>query len=1413
VSVAREQVLAEVQAAVRGRRLVLLSKLGVDATLWLAAPPVWTRGMAEACGFPVRHLAGFVRQAIDVGWCKSEGSLLHDDPDLMFWIPDEIRREVIGLIRERVGVRTLVVNVSNIAVDMRTARRTSPLSGLGEPGALAAWVRLMGEPGDAPASLISLVAEAVGQGELGAAQEFLIAGEAMAPVVGGTADVALDRARRLFSLGLRRRQDERALGRFLDRPELSDSVSRLLASDAKQWGLHMRGVGGVGKTMLVRYLASGRWAADRHQRPIPVARVDFDHMRPDYPARRPVQLLLELADELSLHTAVIEQADRKLADFHARATRAHELVSGMREASGTPLDNEEVALAIDSFGAVLSQLGKDSGGVLLILDTCEELAKADMGNPAAPAVRATFEILERLHQRAPSLRVLFAGRRPLLDKSYLMVQPVAGFTVLEAEQYLTTFTARPLSGELMTAMIKQSPAVELPPGLSVIQPTERVNPFDLALYAAWADEDPDLSVATVAAGSDAYIEGRIIERLDDPLVRRALPVLATAGRCRVATIASFLDADAASVGRRLAAQEWIAAEGHSTALVTANPALARRLRRYFGADERRAAFAVETGRLASLLLAQMRSGPLADIDVDELIAALRLSPPAAAAALWDSIADRAVKPPGHWATVGAMTRRILGEWEEEEWATTPALRATVTAAHIAASRRDSPAFDPRPWWELVRDWADLHPVGIARQTLATRAALGLLGETSVELNAPPLRFDTEILTAAAADALYGLLERDQRTAAELLDRDLDQASMSITNRIHAWMRIGRARLRAGDDPPEAQRSYLEAVARQVKQAPVAEPSWPDWIPPKDLRARVWLEWGLIAPPADLSVLDEWEAYAADHLETIDGERLASLCLRIRLRHAVVDASVVQRWEGVDGHVPDRVPTCSAHDLVPPLCISVAEAWLAAGRPERALALLDRRTREALATRRNEATIRHVDAERVRIIRRMRLKDEVPFLRRLRSDSDLTCEVWRTLAVLRERTGIVLSEQESASPGRWHALWQSDKRVTVPAEWEYLRELDATDLEDIKADFQEMRQLRDPGLPDAERKLAEWLTRRHPARLPLRTAEPYRDMRAAMRMAAINDETFMPPTGVPPRSLAEMAFEEAELVAPRLPEVASRLFRLAATYYDKAGDRVGRLVAHASMSSERLEGAIAALRVRNPELAARLTGPPEDAGLWRYWAREIQSRPDSEANTEPEAPSGDFPAAPSSQTGSVLLAPQGWARNLGSNYSQAYTPPVTYPESTGLSYPASVDDVQLRHVIGRAVATSAGPAMEVSGQVLNEAELRNGEPQLIVLQAEPIDGDVGAEPPADQPEKLQLGALLIESRVPAVLLLPVLPASIAQVISETVMKHARQGQALDFQRLLSNIRKVIMPHVHPQVLDDVVLFLNERFQRN
>ena len=75
--------------------------------------------------------------------------------------------------------------------------------------------------------------------------------------------------------------------------------------------------------------------------------------------------------------------------------------------------------AVDAFARVLEQLGV----VLLILDTCEELAKWNRGSLNSEAIRATLDMVAWLHERAGAVRVLLAGRRELPAREWLDTRP------------------------------------------------------------------------------------------------------------------------------------------------------------------------------------------------------------------------------------------------------------------------------------------------------------------------------------------------------------------------------------------------------------------------------------------------------------------------------------------------------------------------------------------------------------------------------------------------------------------------------------------------------------------------------------------------------------------------------------------------------------------------------------------------------------------------------------------------------------------------------------------------------------------------------------------------------------------------------------------------------------------------------
>jgi hypothetical protein len=143
-------------------------------------------------------------------------------------------------------------------------------------------------------------------------------------------------------------------------------------------------------------------------------------------------------------------------------------------------------------------------------------------------------------------------------------------------------------------------------------------------------------------------------------------------------------------------------------------------------------------------------------------------------------------------------------------------------------------------------------------------------------------------------------------------------------------------------------------------------------------------------------------------------------------------------------------------------------------------------------------------------------------------------------------------------------------------------------------------------------------------------------------------------------------------------------------------------------------------------------------------------------------------------------------------------------------------LRLRHAVGRALATSAGPRLDVSGeataissanQLLDAEHLVRERPALVVLQAEPTDELVDLSLQDDLPERLALAADLIEAGVPAVLVLPALPIDLARTAMETTAAYAASPQIEDARLLRAQLRRALNPHVEPAVLDDLVLFVN------
>ena len=275
------------------------------------------------------------------------------------------------------------------------------------PALTRRWLDLIySESGQSGPVLFRDIAKLVASDELAEAAALADAAAVLAPVPGGSYPAAVTRGRRLLQAGYRRRRDREALADFV-RPDeqVTQLVDLVTSKPGQPWAVHLLGPGGIGKTMLLRYLASDLFAQENEVSPFTVARIDFDHISPDYPVDRPVQLLTELADDIIVG-ADAEISERRLRAFFASA----ESVNAAAVDSPLSPDDPLVKRTVRLFAEYLKRLPAPQ---VLVLDTCEELAKLHPADTEVPAVTRTFELLHDVWEQCPTVRVVFAGRRYL----------------------------------------------------------------------------------------------------------------------------------------------------------------------------------------------------------------------------------------------------------------------------------------------------------------------------------------------------------------------------------------------------------------------------------------------------------------------------------------------------------------------------------------------------------------------------------------------------------------------------------------------------------------------------------------------------------------------------------------------------------------------------------------------------------------------------------------------------------------------------------------------------------------------------------------------------------------------------------------------------------------------------------------
>jgi hypothetical protein len=1078
----------------------------------------------------------------------------------------------------------------------------------------------------------------------GTALAWIQAAEPLEELLKGELTAALARARRQLDLFHRRRDDDqRYLRHFVERPEQTRAIRDLL-SNKSAWALHFVGAGGTGKTMLMRYISSDLGP----RRGASTARIDFDYLSPDYPAQKPGMLLAELAEELRLNAD--DAAFSLFAQFDEQLLKLHEQRTGVRgptAANNAPTAMEEL---LRTFSMALAALPPP---VILLIDTCEELAKVRPDGTSPEGVVRTFGILLELQRSVPGLKVIFAGRRPLAksgagwqvrhgdddlpDRSYLRLHQILGFTEDEALRYLDSEgVPSELQGPILTQARDRTDPDRFIWADSAQAPAkvDRFSPFELSGWAALGRrrEGEHLTPADiVSADSDRYVELRIIRRIRYEPLKLALPALGLVGRCDPALLQAALPElpDFDRMFRELRQQEWISRRG--TDFYEMDEGLSRRLLHHFERvqpDEVDRCYC----RIAEYLEDRTINDPLSGLLPFHFDTAMRVlqREPRRAARWWAEAEARFVREEQYeWAR--QLVEFMLGPEgacaEVDRYGARPeaaaALRAAVLATQMSCFTHCRPAADRRAGWLEAESLLPGFPDPELADRLRFRVAAGkiaagiapraqLLPATEPvavsQLLAPPLVDDPQ-LAASFIAAVEAAVERaEQETAPGPWLATVTELGAVFTHAIGTapWsvLTAFAGSLAARIAVLERRFDVAETWFRgSVDLGGDSDRRWLDWRPPDDLQARLMLELVRGMYPARLSaseVLDIMERGSAYPLVTgaspvtADTERLASAELILSAALGLTDPGLDRALQRVIREQPSPKPSCNAHRAFPALATTIAEDMAAAGDVDRALELLSSAGRGWERSSAELESVTHAERAALRIIRRMRLRDEGQGLSTgLAGSTDLAdAELLWSLEGLdgakAARSGtarIELDIPDGADPDAWcHARWRTLSPFAWPAqviadfaghrlpaaatrpEKDFL--LGSTLLDYLEACDLTLKAGMSSALPDRSREsvarqcesLVENWWRDHPQR-------PEEALRLLLRTAALSHRE--PRQAAVPRPLiqrlgrrraAEIALDEGEMLALRLPERARPIVDLAEEWFSQCGDHVGAVIA-------------------------------------------------------------------------------------------------------------------------------------------------------------------------------------------------------------------------------------------------------------
>ena len=744
---------------------------------------------------------------------------------------------------------------------------------------------------------------------------------------------------------------------------------------------------------------------------VPIARVDFDNLTPDYPSYRPVELLVVLAQELRGYHGG-PASDRLLEQFLIAA-------QGVQAASSDrqlEWDDPAILDSIDAFTDYLNTLPTPQ---ILVLDTCEELEKLRPTGSDAPAVERTFTLLERIAGRCPCLRVVLAGRRYLASagagwelpesvkqasvasqaaRQYLQLLHVRGFNKTDAVDFLTApregdeAGTRP-SDSLVEAILGQSPEIGsegLPPS------ADRYNPFLLGHYRAWWTDEPDLSAKTIeASGTDSYIEGRILSRLGDPDVEDLLPAFVVLrGQLDARVIEHwFGQLDEERVGRvieRLAEQEWVELSTmpvSGTLSLTVSRGLWPLLQAWFRKEPNNSRVEAAARRLSGHLAGRLAKDELGSLTAELVMAALQTQEASDRPALWSNLEAR-IAESGRWDWASAVLARVRGELREE-LDLDPVLNATVLATEIAAAARRGGPSSTTPAWFQVAAMLDSADDEAARspgaQLLRRRAAIwtgpathaGAAGVRNLlaAMGSSEEPFESVV---GALESLLAPLSPPARLELGLF-KEGRQAAVDVVRLGSASRPLAAAALVAVASllPYDERGELLERAATLARAGSGGPRCWADrpLFDGRDLQIWVALNqaWAALEYGDETSAktVSEWRRMATRADRSADRDRLLGCCIELSpldkldggRRLGVLDVAVRTMSSGG--------PLDALHDFTPSHFVATARYHYRCGRAQQAWVMLEDERQLSVSLSLDDAHVREVEDALVWLGARMR----------------------------------------------------------------------------------------------------------------------------------------------------------------------------------------------------------------------------------------------------------------------------------------------------------------------------------------------------------------------------------------------------------------------------------------------------------